>query len=135
MGTVKHTPELITRLNSDEIFVFGSNTQGIHGAGAARTALDLFGAILGQKEGRQGQSYAIWTKNLNKGGRSVPLPYIKDQVAKLYGYASALPGATFLVTKIGCGLGGFKVEEIAPLFHQLEYLRPNNVILPIEFHV
>lgn len=59
--------------SEDTIFVFGSNPEGRHGAGAAKTAVDSFGAIYGQGEGLQGNSYALPTKDL----RSKPL-YSED---------------------------------------------------------
>ena len=59
-------PNHIKELKENEIFVFGSNRQGRHGKGAALTARNKFGAIYGQSEGLQGQSYAIITKELRK---------------------------------------------------------------------
>lgn len=127
-----YTPENITHLQHNEIFVFGSNTQGIHGAGAARIAVDRYGAIYGQAEGLQGNSYAIVTKDLTKWNRSVSLDYIKKQIEELYQYAFESTKLTFYVTKIGCGLGGFEIKEIAHLFMSIP-IKPSNVILPKEF--
>lgn len=106
---MKYTPENITLLEPDEIFVFGSNLEGNHAGGAARTALERFGAIMGQGVGIQGQSYAIPTM---QGGIETIKPYV-DQFIDL---AWEWDQNTFYVTRIGCGIAGFTDEEIAPLF-------------------
>lgn len=62
--TRRYTPEMITELKEDEIFVFGSNLAGAHGGGAARVAYNKFGAVWGQGVGLQGQSYGIPTMHL-----------------------------------------------------------------------
>lgn len=110
-----------------EIFVFGSNTEGRHGKGAALEAIQKWGAKYGQPAGPQGQSYAIITKDLSKGIRSVPLDKIKEAVEDFLTYATVLfPEHTYTVSPIGCGLAGYTPEEIAPMFK--EY--PPNVKLP-----
>lgn len=106
---MKYTPENITSLEPDEIFVFGSNLAGNHAGGAARVALERFGAIMGQGVGIQGQSYAIPTM---QGGIETIKPYV-DQFIDL---AWEWDQNTFYVTRIGCGIAGFTDEEIAPLF-------------------
>ena len=58
---MEYTPENITSLDEDEVFVFGSNLAGMHAGGAARVAYERFGAVMGQGVGMQGQSYAIPT--------------------------------------------------------------------------
>jgi hypothetical protein len=116
-------------MNKPTIFVFGSNTEGRHGKGAALTAKLKYGAIYGQAKGLQGNSYAIITKDLAKGSRSVSLEFIKDQVNEFLLFAKENPQYNFLVTEIGCGLAGFKIEEIAPMFKD----SPTNVHLPISF--
>ena len=75
MKNYNYTPENITSLGQDEVFVFGSNLQGIHAGGAARTAMRLFGAKKGQGVGMQGQSYAIPTM---QGGVETIKPYVDD---------------------------------------------------------
>lgn len=120
----RYTPEHITTLNPDEIFVFGSNLAGMHGGGAARAAVRHFGAIMGQGVGMQGQSYAIPTMH---GGVDKIAPY----VAQFIEYAKAHPQQTFLVTRIGCGIAGFTTHEIAPLFHTAFGI--DNIILPRDF--
>lgn len=106
---LKFTPENITSLEQDEIFVFGSNLAGIHAGGAARVAYERFGAIMGQGVGIQGQSYAIPTMH---GGVEEIKPYVDEFIA----LAREWDQNTFYVTRIGCGIAGFTDEEIAPLF-------------------
>lgn len=118
------TPEFIRNLNTNEIFVFGSNLQGAHGGGAARLAFERFGAIMGQGVGLQGQSYGIPTM---QGGVETIKPYVDDFIT----FAKVHPEKTFLVTKIGCGIAGFSIDEIAPLFAGA--VEVENVNLPREF--
>ena len=120
----KYTPENITTVGPRDIFVFGSNLAGHHAGGAARIAFNRFGAVWGQGEGLQGNSYAIPTM---QGGVETIKPYV-DKFIEFAEYEKAL---TFYVTKIGCGIAGFEVKDIAPLFRNA-YNLPN-VILPIEF--
>lgn len=120
----KYTPENITSLDPDEIFVFGSNLQGMHGGGAARAAVKYFGAIMGQGVGLQGRSYAIPTMH---GGVETIKPYV-DEFIEL---AREWDQTTFYVTRIGCGIAGFTDEEIAPLFDAAYDLY--NVRLPKSF--
>ena len=105
----KYTPEYITSLDRDEVFVFGSNLAGIHAGGAARVARQRFGAIMGQGVGMQGQSYAIPTM---QGGVETIKPYVDDFIR----LAREWDQTTFYVTRIGCGIAGFTDEQIAPLF-------------------
>lgn len=119
-----YTPEHITSLGEDEVFVFGSNLAGNHAGGAARMARKHFGAIMGQGVGMQGQSYAIPTM---QGGVDTIRPYV-DEFIDL---AREWDQTTFYVTRIGCGIAGFRDEEIAPLFDQAYDLY--NVRLPKSF--
>ena len=112
-----------------EIFVFGANRSGIHGAGAAKTAHQRYGAKWGKGEGFYGQSYAIPTKD--KRIRTLPFDEVKRHVNTFVEFASQKPEMTFYVTKIGCGLAGFKEENIAPLF--VNCLLLENVKLPKDF--
>ena len=100
------------------IFVFGSNECGIHGAGAARVALEKHGAIYGQAFGRQGSSFGIPTcaKPVGRQGWEIPLSKIESYVKKFIEYAKAHPELEFQVTQIGCGFVGFFPEQIAPMF-------------------
>lgn len=121
---MEYTPENITYLGEDEVFVFGSNLAGNHAGGAARVARLKFGAIMGQGVGMQGQSYAIPTM---QGGVDTIKPYVDEFIA----FASDHPELKFYVTPIGCGIAGFKPEQIAPLFDAAFDLK--NVILPERF--
>lgn len=124
MNLNKVTPDHIETLKENEIFVFGSNVQGDHQGGAARFAVDHFGAINGLGVGPQGQSYAIPTM-----GGSVSS--IKPFVDNFTNYAKLNGNLKFYVTKIGCGIAGYEVEDIAPLFKEAYKL--HNVTLPREF--
>jgi hypothetical protein len=110
-----------------DIFVFGSNRAGRHGAGAAKYALEKHGAIYGQGEGLQGNSYAIPTKDFFI--QTLPLSEIQKHVDTFLHYARLMPNLTFNVTAIGCGLAGYKAEDIAPMFADA----PTNCILPERF--
>ena len=109
------TPDYVTHLKPDEIFVFGSNLSGYHGAGAARQAKLDFGAVQGEGIGHFGQSYALPTVQHHIRGK-LGLPEIKMYVNQFIDYARSNKSKTFLVTEVGCGLAGYAVEEIAPLF-------------------
>lgn len=121
MKQKRTTPEFITELQPNEIFVFGSNLEGMHGGGAARIACSKFGAKMGQGVGLQGSSYAIPTM---QGGVDTIRPYVDDFIA----FAKQHPELTFLVTRIGCGIAGFRDEEISPLFAQAHNI--DNIVLP-----
>ena len=109
-----------------EIFVFGSNLSGIHGAGAARHAMKHHGATMFQGIGLQGSSYALPTKGVNIS--FMPLEEIGWHVDAFIEFAKSRPDLTFRVTRVGCGLAGFKDTEIAPLFK--DALELPNVRLP-----
>lgn len=111
-----------------EIFVFGSNLAGRHGKGAALYAKRHHGAIYGQGEGLQGDSYAIPTKDENL--KTLSLEAIAYKAGYFLGFASNHPELTFNVTPIGCGLAGYKPEDIAWMFGRV---RLPNVLLPKEF--
>lgn len=119
------SPDLINNLKDNEIFVFGSNLEGMHGGGAARAAYNKFGAIWGQGAGLQGQSYGIPTMH---GGVDVIKPYVDEFI----NFAKSHPQLKFLVTRIGCGIAGFKDEEIAPLFQ--DAFEIENIYLPKSFY-
>ena len=121
MKKERTTPEFITELEPNEVFVFGSNLRGMHGGGAALVAYRKFGAIMGQGVGLQGQSYAIPTM---QGGVETIRPYVDEFIA----FAKEHKELTFLVTRIGCGIAGFTDEEISPLFKKAHDLE--NVVLP-----
>ena len=109
------------------IFVFGSNLAGRHGKGAALFARQNHGAIYGQGIGRQGNSYAIPTKDHNLD--TLPLTIIGKYVTVFIEYARSNASEEFQLTPIGCGLAGYNYEDIAPFFKNA----PDNVKLPEEF--
>ena len=117
----EYTPDRITELKQNEIFVFGSNLAGAHGGGAARLAYERFGAVWGQGVGLQGQSYAIPTM---QGDVETIKPYVDEFIR----YAAEHPELFFYVTRVGCGIAGFKDREISPLFAEARELK--NVCLP-----
>lgn len=118
------TPENIEELKEGQIFVFGSNLDGRHIGGAARLAAEKFGAVEGQGRGLQGRSYAIPTMGMT-------LQHIRHHVDGFIRFADEHPELTFLVTRIGCGIAGFRDEDIAPLFAKAYSL--SNVYLPKSF--
>ena len=122
--TKRISPDRIDNLEEDQIFVFGSNLAGNHGAGAAATAMNNFGAIWGNGVGRQGKSYAIPTMH---GGVDEINPYVDEFIQ----FAENNRYLTFFVTRIGCGIAGFTDEEMAPLFEEAASL--DNVYLPKTF--
>ena len=117
----EHTPDMISELKADEVFVFGSNLEGMHGGGAAYTAFKKFGAALGCGVGHRGQSYAIPT--MHDGVEDIR-PYVDEFIR----YAAEHPELFFYVTRVGCGIAGFKDRELAPLFAEARGLA--NVCLP-----
>ena len=117
------TPEAIYDLHEGEIFVFGSNPQGFHSGGAAKMAMERFGAVWGQGEGLQGQSYALPS--------TCPIEDMAEAIHRFSQFAEQHPELRFLVTRVGCGIAGHNVHEVAPLFKSCIYLE--NVALPAEF--
>jgi hypothetical protein len=111
----------IDSLEPGEVFVFGSNAQGAHGGGAARFAYDRFGAVWGQAEGLQGQSYGIDTMS----GPAV----FEAQAGRFLEFARDHPELRFLVTEVGCGIAGYTPDEVAGFFRGA----PDNVVLPASF--
>lgn len=123
------SPEHITALGPNEVFVFGSNRIGKHGKGAAKTALQ-WGAKWGVGEGLMGRTYGIPTKGHDM-RVSLPLEQIALHVARFRSYAAAHPELVFLVTEIGCGLANYAPKDIAPLFAACRTM--SNVRLPVRF--
>lgn len=118
-----NTPEFIAALEPGQVFVFGSNAAGHHAGGAARVALDKFGAVWEQGEGLQGDSYAIPTMGSQQ--------EFADAVTRFLAFAVEHPELLFLVTKVGTGIAGWPVSVVAPMFAG----SPSNVVLPVEFEV
>lgn len=107
-----------------DIFVFGSNRAGVHGAGAAAHARQYYGAVMGNGEGLQGESYALPTKF--DPYHTLSLDDIEAHAARFFDHAAANPQNTYRLTPVGCGLAGFSHEQVAPLFFDA----PENVVLP-----
>lgn len=120
----EYTPDFITELGPNDIFVFGSNLEGCHAGGAARFAYQKFGAEWGRGVGLYGNSYAIPTM---QGGIETIRPYVDNFIE----FAKSHPNLIFYVTKIGCGIAGFSQEEIAPLFFKATGV--SNIRLPKDF--
>ena len=119
-----YTPDKLSDLKPDEVFVFGSNLNGHHGGGAARVAMNHFGAQWGNGVGIQGQSYAIPTM---QGGVDTIRPYVTEFID----FAKLHEEKFFYVTRIGCGIAGFKDEDIAPMFSDAQFVE--NICLPESF--
>lgn len=115
------TPYNITKLKENEIFVFGSNSNGVHNGNAAATAMK-FGAIMGQAVGIQGQTYALPSKHIEN---------LKKHIDDFLLYAEQHSEYTFLVTEIGCGISKHSPFEIAPLFKEAVHIK--NINLPLSF--
>lgn len=133
MENRKYTPEYITRLEPNQIFVYGANMQGIHGAGAAKQAMK-WGAVKG-KIHLQGQTYGLPTRTVISRSpftlASLSLGMIFGELRSLDIVSRHFHEKEFLVTKIGCGFAGYTEKEIGDLFRQITWA--NNVVLPIEF--
>lgn len=127
----------ITHLNSNEIFVFGSNPEGRHGAGTAKIAANKFGAVYGQGRGLQGKSYGLITKNLRSGyreiksngeviiyskngGRSVTKSQIIDNIVDLYKVAGNMKNHYFIIAyrARGSNLNGYSDTEMSEMFRE-----------------
>ena len=117
------TPSVVNVLDKSEVFVFGSNVYGHHAGGAARAALRKYGAIWGQGEGLQGQSYAIPTME--------GIDNMKSAIERFVSFAKQHQELKFLVTAIGCGIAGYRPDEVAPFFK--EVTNRENVYLPLPF--
>ena len=107
----------ITKLLDGHYFVFGSNEAGRHGKGAALCAKQYFGAVYGQAHGEQGSSYALATKDDSL--RALSLDTIAENVRVFLLHAKNHPHKQFAVTRVGCGLAGYRDEEIAPMFKDI----------------
>ena len=123
-----HQEERVTSLPNGYIFVFGPNTRGAHGKGAALDAVKLFGAQYGVGLGIAGKSFAIPTKDASL--RTLDIVSIRNYIQVFKTFVEANPHLTFYLTPIGCGLAGYSAADIAPLFLPLRHL---DIIFPISF--
>lgn len=110
-------------MTTRDIFVFGSNLAGRHGKGAALFACQHHGAVYGQGEGLQGSSYAIPTKSTPY--ITLNLNQITDGIVRFLEFAYSRPDLTFNITPIGCGLAGYRQDQIKPIFEGYGPLPPN----------
>lgn len=122
-----HDEPHVTELAEGQIFVFGSNLAGLHQGGAAKTAYDHFGAVMGFGRGWAGQSFAIPT--MNEHFQTMPIHQIAHYVDDFKLYTQNHSKMRFFVTAIGCGIAGYEVKDIAPLFQGIS----DNVLLPKRF--
>lgn len=131
---MEFTPEKIDELAPNEIFIFGSNENGEHLGGAARIAYEKFGAEWGQPSGISGQSYAIPTLDRNMEKVEPEMIYI--HIVDLLEYVSRFPRLKFYLTKIGCGIAGWNIDEIKSIFWDAvgDNPLPENLCIPKEFN-
>ncbi len=132
---MRTTSENITELAPDEVFIYGSNTRGRNGRGAALTAAKLFGAEEGVGEGFTGYGrccYAFptlrWQYDDNPSKRLVKRTHgeLMQSVTRFLRAAYIYPNKTFLLTKVGCGLAGYSEDYMKHFFADT----PENVIKP-----
>jgi hypothetical protein len=128
---MKYTPENITKLESNQVFVAATNLSGIHGAGSAKLAYQKFGLKWGFTSGLCGQVYAIPTKD-RKIQFLLPISEIEKSVNKFLVCVQNNPNLEFLITRIGMGLANGKIEDIAPLFK--DFINLPNVSIPKDFY-
>jgi hypothetical protein len=119
-----------THPHNDEIFVFGSNLSGWHGAGAAKAARDHYGALVGVGVGFTGRSYAIPTKNYLV--ETMRLDQIAPFIQQFVHVTNSQQQLDFFITRVGCGLAGYKDDQIAPLFANCN---PENCSMPEPWRV
>lgn len=131
---MEYTPEHITELQPDEIFVFGSNENGAHMGGAAKIAYDHFGAVWGQAVGHFGQSYAIPT--LDRDMQRVEPEELYIHLKDFLQYVQKRLNLKFYLTKIGCGIAGWNVEDVKNIFWEVLGSEPipENLFIPKEFN-
>lgn len=122
-------PEVVTSIKPNQIFVFGANEKGIHGAGSAKAANTKFGAKYGETDGPTGQSYAIVTKK-TPSEKYTTKDEVEKSIAKFVKYASENPDKEFIVTPVGTGYAGFIDEEIFDIFEYNGALELDNIKLP-----
>ena len=130
----RYTPENLTELQSNQIFVFGSNANGWHNGGSAFYAFRKFGAVYGEGEGLFGSSYALPT--LDKDFQKVSIFQLKESFKKLFSCAEENNDKIFLLTKVGCGIAGWTIEEVKDILWKAanEYEQfPKNIVIPQEF--
>lgn len=131
MSSIKtHDENFVTELPEGTYFVFGSNTKGWHGAGAAKDAHTYFGAVYGQGEGLTGQSYALPTKTVNSNNRLISCTeqQVRKHINNFITHVKENPDKTYYLTRVGCNLAGFTDEFMSRVF--MSYGVINNIIYP-----
>lgn len=123
------TPENITLVTSDMRILIGTNESGIHGAGIAKVAFDNWGLDWGKGFGPSGFCFGLPTKNWSI--RQLPLDVIENYVQRYIDWCQHEVKLKHYVTKIGCGLAGYTVPDIAPMFFTCK--RFTNMWLPQDF--
>lgn len=113
---INFTPDVITTLLPNEVFVFGSNMNGNHWGGAAKIAHEKFGAVWGKGRGLCGQSYALPT--LDEDMKPLRPSELKTEFMSLIRCAEMNPNLIFYLTKVGCGIAGFKVKEVRDIWRK-----------------
>lgn len=113
-----HDDGSIASLAVGEIIVVGTNIMGLHAGGAAKYACERFGLVWGCGEGLSGQTYALSTME--------GLDWLNESVEDFIKFAQHNPNLTFYLTRVGCGIAGYRDDQIAPLFKDA----PSNVIKP-----
>ena len=128
------TPDhiIIDMMGPNDIFVFGSNTLGIHGKGAAKTAKRWFGARHGVGEGLIGNSYALPTLYAEQVGQLILTKRTDDDLYEsmciFYNCADDHPGLLFWLTRVGCGLASYEEAYMIELFSSIP--TPTNILKP-----
>lgn len=135
-----YTPEIIQSTNDlphNAIVVVGTNFEGRHGLGGANMAMKLFGLTYGHSKGICNRTFAIITKDLKKGKRSVTIDFIFNQVIDSMEFAVKNPDKILYYTKFGSSLAGFTIEEIKNIFKEIYEAdaMPNNIVLPFDYEV
>lgn len=113
-----------------DIFVYGANTQGRHGKGAALEAVQKHGAIYG-RIGLCGNSYGVITKELRANYPAITVDDLSKEIDLLVQCAREYPEHTFMCTPFGTGLAGFTHDTMRGLFSWRNI--PDNLILPEEW--
>lgn len=117
-------PKIVSELKENEVFVFGSKPNGHHKSGAAKLAVERYGAVEGKGEGLFGQSYAI-PVHKNK-------THKMDEAVKTFiGFAKQNPSKRFVVLPVGCGTAGMEVRQVAEMFSSA--INVDNIMLPEQF--
>lgn len=117
-------PDTIDNLTSNQVFVFGTSADGKHEEGTAKTALDKYGAVMGQGEGMQGQSYAIPVKEVSEA-------QVYRAVKRFISFAKDHSDREFIVTEVGCDTATWRIDQVAPFFY--DAMPVKNIRLPRRF--